>query len=75
MKDLLERGPGEAFWVTPSVLDDVFARDNVPEALAVISPARADLERLADEQTSLDAERQAAASRRDRGARRPATSC
>ena len=38
MKDLLERGPGEAYWVAPSVLEEVFTRDNVPEALTAITP-------------------------------------
>ena len=34
LKDLLERGPGEAYWMLPSVLEEVFTRDNVPEALS-----------------------------------------
>ena len=40
MKDLLERGPGEAYWMLPSVLEEVFARDDIPDALAAITSAR-----------------------------------
>ncbi len=53
MKDLLERGPGEVYRIAPSVLEEVFANDAVPAALAAITPIRGDLERLADEQTAL----------------------
>jgi len=56
MKDLLERGPGEAFWIAPTVLEEVFARDGIPDAFAAITPARAELERLVGEQTSLNQE-------------------
>jgi serine/threonine protein kinase len=51
MKDLLERGPGDAYRIAPSVLDDVFGKNPVPDALAAVAPA-ADLECLADEQTT-----------------------
>ena len=68
LKDLLERGPGEAYWVLPSVLEEVFPRGEVPEALAAITPSRADLERLVDEQAALAPERAAAPSRGHRAA-------
>ena len=32
MKDLLERGPGDAFWITPPLLEEVFTRNDVPDA-------------------------------------------
>ena len=54
MKDLLERGPGDAFWITPPLLEEVFDRNDVPDPLAAIAWTRADLERLLDEQTSLE---------------------
>jgi serine/threonine protein kinase len=53
MKDLLERGPGEAYWIAPSVLEEVFAKEPVPEAIAAITATKPELERLAEEQTAL----------------------
>ena len=54
MKDLLERGPGEAYWIKPAILEEVFVGDGVPESLSGIFTNRADLERVASEQTALD---------------------
>ena len=54
LKDLLERGPGDAFGIAPSALEDVFANSRVPDALATIVSDRSYLERLIAEQTSLD---------------------
>ena len=56
MKDLLERGPGEAYWIMPSVLEEVFTRDNIPDTLTAITSARTDLDTMVDEQTSLHPE-------------------
>ena len=67
MKDLLERGPGEAYWIAPAVLEEVFTKDRIPDALTAITPARADLERRGDEQTSLDDAQTAAPARSHRG--------
>ena len=54
MKDLLERGPGEAYWIKPAILEEVFVGNGVPESLGGIFTNRADLERVASEQTALD---------------------
>jgi len=56
MKDLLERGPGEAYWIAPSVLEEVFAKNPVPDALSAVMSTRSELERLAGQQTSLSPE-------------------
>ncbi len=56
MKDLLERGPGDAYWIAPSVLEEVFATRAIPDALTAIIPSRTDLERLVDEQNELSDE-------------------
>ena len=45
------------------MLEEVFAKDSIPDALTAITPARTDLERLVDGQTSLDREQTAAAPR------------
>ena len=56
LKDLLERGPGEAYWIPPSVSTDVFEKAEVPVALTAIAQGRADLERAVDGQQSLTPE-------------------
>jgi hypothetical protein len=73
MKDLLERGPGEAYWIRPRCWRRS-SRGQPSDAFTAVSPTRADLERLAAEQTSLDASRRRACARESR---RPswATSC
>ena len=54
MKDLLERGPGEAYWIKPSILEDVFSKDSIPDSLTGVFNTREDLDRLASEQPALD---------------------
>src|SRR5262245_46982988 len=58
LKDLLERGPGDAYWIRPSILEDVFAKDGVPESLAGIFSAREDLMRASDQPELDDGQRQ-----------------
>ena len=53
LKDLLERGPGEAYWIPPSVSGDVFEKAEVPAPLTAIAQVRSDLERVVDEQQAL----------------------
>ena len=51
MKDLLEIGPGESYWIKPSVLEDLFAKrgTSVPDSLTAIVKTREELERLVSE--------------------------
>lgn len=56
MKDLLERGPGEAWAIAPQLLQEVFTGEEIPDALAAIVPNRAALESAVDTLPSLSSD-------------------
>src|SRR5262245_47635974 len=54
LKDLLERGPGDAYRLAPSVLEELPLTDGVDASLTGIFKTREALERLIDQHAALD---------------------
>ena len=56
LKDLLERGPGDAYWIAPAVREDLALTERVSASLTGIFQTREVLERRIDQQPALDDE-------------------